>query len=94
MREFPKNLYGRENELTLCFHAAQRHMNRKHATELIEGTGVPGQIIAIDKLGPSIACAEGAIRVLRIQRPGKKPVTGAEYVRSQSLELGDRLEGE
>jgi methionyl-tRNA formyltransferase len=65
-----------------------------HGTEIIEGTGVPGQIIAIDKLGPSIACADGAIRVLRIQRPGKKPVTGAEYVRSQSLELGDRLEGE
>lgn len=64
-----------------------------HVTEIREGRGIPGKILQIERSGPVVACASGALLIHRIQRPGKRAVTGAEYVNALNLEVGDSLEG-
>ena len=50
-----------------------------------EGKGAPGQVID-DKL--TIACGEGAIRILELQRAGKQPMKADEYLRGLPLAAG------
>jgi methionyl-tRNA formyltransferase len=50
-----------------------------------EGKGAPGQVID-DRL--TIACADGAIRILELQRAGKQPMKADEYLRGLPLAAG------
>jgi methionyl-tRNA formyltransferase len=45
---------------------------------LTEGSGVPGTILD-DTL--TVACGEGAVRLVELQRPGRRPVGAAEFLR-------------
>ena len=56
-----------------------------HVAEVVEGSGLAGFVLD----GFTIACAQGAVRITRAQRPGKKPMDAADVLRG--LELGDRL---
>ncbi|MDE0851406.1 methionyl-tRNA formyltransferase [Yoonia sp.] len=56
-----------------------------HVAEVVEGSGLAGSVLD----GFTIACAQGAVRITRAQRPGKKPMDAADVLRG--LELGDRL---
>ncbi len=51
----------------------------------------PGAVLDGGKERLLVACGEGAIEVLTIQTPGKKPMTAAEFQRGRRLGLGDRL---
>ena len=62
-----------------------------HSTQIADGDGVPGTVIAHDKQGPRIACGEGAITLTRLQRPGKRAMDGADFLRGASLPVGARL---
>ncbi len=42
-----------------------------------------GRIIAADRQGIDIACGEGALRLLRVQREGGKPVSAADYLNAR-----------
>jgi len=42
-----------------------------------------GRVIAADKRGIDIACGEGALRLLRVQREGGKPVSAADYLNAR-----------
>jgi methionyl-tRNA formyltransferase len=57
-------------------------------TELAEGAGPAGSVLD-DTL--RIACGVGAVRVLELQRSGKKPMTAAEFLRGFPLPTGTRL---
>ncbi len=46
------------------------------------GTLLPGTLLD-DRL--SVACADGAVRLTRVQRPGKAPVDGAAFLRGFAL---------
>ncbi len=59
-----------------------------HATRIAEGAGAAGTIIALDPDGPRVACGEGAVTLTRLQRPGRKAVSGADYLRGYPLETG------
>jgi methionyl-tRNA formyltransferase len=50
-----------------------------------EGKGAPGQVID-DTL--TIACGDGAIRILELQRAGKQPMKADEYLRGLPLSSG------
>ncbi|MGD9806612.1 MAG: methionyl-tRNA formyltransferase [Hyphomicrobiaceae bacterium] len=50
---------------------------------VVEGSGEPGALL--DPKGPVIACGEGAIRLVEVQRAGKKPMSGAELARGFDL---------
>ncbi len=55
---------------------------------LSAGDGVPGEALD-DAL--SIACGSGAVRLTHLQRAGKKPMNGQEFLRGQSIATGARL---
>ena len=50
--------------------------------------GPPGTVLD-DAL--TIACGEGAVRVLEVQRSGKKPMAAGEFLRGFPLAPGTRL---
>jgi methionyl-tRNA formyltransferase len=55
------------------------------ACESIAAEGKPGEIIGDDL---AIACAEGAIRCLRVQREGRAAMTASELLRGLSIPRG------
>jgi methionyl-tRNA formyltransferase len=54
-----------------------------------EGAGAPGEVLT----GPGlrIACGEGALDILRLQRPGRAPVDAAAFLRGNPIPAGTRL---
>ncbi len=62
-----------------------------HKTQVVEGRGRPGEVIeaAGDRL--VVAAGEGAVRLLIIQLPGKKPASAAEVLRGHRIQPGDLM---
>ena len=56
--------------------------------ELTDGAGVPGDVLN-DRL--TIACGDGAIRILELQRAGKGPMKAQDFLRGTPLEPGMQL---
>lgn len=54
---------------------------------LSEGAGTPGTVISANG-APVIACAEGAVRLDEVQRAGKRPMSGEDFLRGVSLSEG------
>ncbi len=52
------------------------------------GSGLPGEVLDD---GLAIACGEGAVRLMELQRAGGKPVTAEEFVRGARIEKGKRI---
>ncbi len=48
----------------------------------------PGKILAAGPEGIEVACGSGSLKLTELQRPGRKPVTAAEFARQ--LDLSDR----
>ncbi|MET0576630.1 MAG: methionyl-tRNA formyltransferase [Mesorhizobium sp.] len=55
---------------------------------LADGNGNPGEIID-DQL--TVACGNGAVRLVGVQRAGGRPVSAQEFLRGTKLEKGMRL---
>jgi methionyl-tRNA formyltransferase len=55
---------------------------------LAEGRGNPGEILD-DRL--TVACGEGAVRLVEVQRAGGKPAGAEEFLRGTKLEKGMKL---
>jgi methionyl-tRNA formyltransferase len=55
---------------------------------LVAGSGLPGEVLD-DHL--AIACANGAIRILELQRAGKAPMKAADFLRGTPLRPPMRL---
>jgi methionyl-tRNA formyltransferase len=56
--------------------------------ELASGKGTPGDVLD-DRL--AIACADGAIRILELQRAGKQPMKAVDFLRGTPLKPPARL---
>jgi methionyl-tRNA formyltransferase len=56
--------------------------------EIADSSGEPGSVLD-DRL--KIACAQGALRVLELQRAGKRPMKADEFLRGTSLKPPARL---
>jgi methionyl-tRNA formyltransferase len=54
-----------------------------------QGGGAPGAILD-DRL--TIACLDGAVRIVELQRAGRQAMTAEEFVRGVSLKPGTRIE--
>ena len=65
--------------------------------EALAGDGpareTPGMVIAAGPSGIEVQTGEGRLRVLRLQRPGKRPMSAAELLNGRSLAPGQRLGG-
>ncbi|MEA2906197.1 MAG: methionyl-tRNA formyltransferase [Alphaproteobacteria bacterium] len=57
-------------------------------TTRADGSGVPGTVLD-DKL--TIACGEGAIRLLELQRAGRQAMKADEFLRGTAIHTGARL---
>lgn len=61
---------------------------RVHSAEVAEGSGVPGSVLD-DALG--IACGDGVIRPLLVQRAGRGVMTAEELLRGFAIPAGTQL---
>ena len=57
-----------------------------HATRIVQGSGQPGEILALTKTGLVIACGEGAVEVISLQAEGGKRMAAPDYFRGHPLE--------
>jgi methionyl-tRNA formyltransferase len=46
---------------------------------------VPGAVVAAGASGIDVATGHGVLRLLRVQRPGKRPVSAADFANAQAL---------
>jgi len=56
-----------------------------------DGSGEPGEVLAIDAQGPLVACGTGALRLVEVQRPGGKRLAAFDWARAVALRVGQRL---
>jgi methionyl-tRNA formyltransferase len=54
-----------------------------------EGSGPPGTVIDQEL---TVACGEGAVKILVLQRAGRQPMKAAEFLRGTPVPAGTRLE--
>lgn len=57
-------------------------------SSLANGVGAPGEVLD-DAL--TVACGQGAVRLVEVQRAGKRPVTAPEFLRGFPLPRGTKL---
>ncbi len=67
----------------ICHSSLAGETLKIHAAELDEGAGAPGQILAADRQGLSVACGDGVLRLTRLQLPGGKPLAFADLLNSR-----------
>jgi methionyl-tRNA formyltransferase len=51
--------------------------------EVVEGSGAAGQVLTADKSGIVVACGQGALRILELQREGGKRLTPEQFLAGQ-----------
>ena len=53
--------------------------------EPVDGGGAPGQVLQADAGGIVVACGEGALRLIELQKPGGKRLKAAEFLKGFPL---------
>ncbi len=71
-----------------CWCFWQRTRIKVLEAEVVAGIGEPGTVIALPL---TVACGEGALALIRVQREGRKPVGADELQRGFPIPLGARL---
>ena len=54
-------------------------------------SGEPGTVLAADRNGILVACGEGALRLLELQKAGGKRLAAAQFLAGTPLPVGTRL---
>lgn len=54
----------------------------------VKGQGTPGEVLAGEL---TIACRDGALQLIEVQRAGKKPMAGADFSRGFAMAPGTRI---
>jgi len=54
-------------------------------------TGTPGEVLEAEGEGPLVACGRNAVRLLEVQPPGKKSMSGRDFLNGHRLRPGDRF---
>jgi methionyl-tRNA formyltransferase len=62
-----------------------------HKTEVVDGSGRPGELIEAAGNRLVVAAGEGAVRLLVVQLEGKKPATAADFLRGHHAQPGDLM---
>lgn len=56
-----------------------------------DANAAPGEIVSVSADGPVVACGQGAVRLLELQRAGGKRLPAAAFLQSRPLKVGERL---
>ncbi len=59
---------------------------------LAQAAGTPGEVVAAQGDAITVACGEGALALLELQRPGGRRMAAAEFLRGRPLAPGARFE--
>ena len=59
--------------------------------DVADGSGSPGEVLGADDQGLRVATGSGAVRFLRLQRPGGKMLNTGEFLRGFPVAAGTRL---
>ena len=59
--------------------------------EPAEDKGKPGEVISVDKKSFTVACGEGALKIVSLQPEGKKKMDTASFLLGNKIETGTRL---
>jgi methionyl-tRNA formyltransferase len=62
-----------------------------YRTAVDRASGEPGEILDASEDRLLVACEEGAVEILELQREGRQRMTAAEFVKGYDLRIGDRL---
>jgi methionyl-tRNA formyltransferase len=54
-------------------------------------SGEPGKVLAADRLGITVACGKGALRLEMLQRPGGKAQPAAQFLQAMPILIGDQF---
>ncbi len=65
-----------------------------HKTQPVAGQGEPGAVLTATDDELIVAAGEGAVRLLTVQVPGKRPMGAADFLRGHHVQPGDRMGGE
>lgn len=71
------------NPWPICHSVLEGAAVKVHAAGLGAGRGAPGHIISAGKDGLEVACAEGSLRLTRVQLAGGKPLEFADLFNSR-----------
>ncbi len=55
------------------------------------GSAPPGEVLGADKHGIVVACGQGALRILELQREGGRRLSAQEFLSGNELKVGERL---
>ena len=56
----------------------------------VPAAGAPGTVVAASAAGVTVACGHNSLALLRVQRPGRQPISVKDFANTQGL-LGSRL---
>lgn len=56
-----------------------------------DGSGEPGQVLAIDASGMRVACGDGSVVIREIQAAGRKRMAVAQFAAGRGIAVGDLL---
>jgi methionyl-tRNA formyltransferase len=59
--------------------------------EVVDNSGVAGEILSADKTGIVIGCGQYALRILELQREGGRRLTAAEFLAGHALKAGEKF---
>ena len=72
------------NPWPICFTQMQGNTVKIYAAELDENAGNPGEILAADKTGITVATTEGALKITQLQPQGKKPMSAQDFLNGRA----------
>lgn len=61
------------------------------ASEPVEGSGRPGEVISLENGRITVACGEGAVALLSVLPEGKKRMSAADFIHGRRISVGDIL---
>ena len=79
------------NPFPLCNFNYDRLNIKVWQASLQEGLGLPGQVLAVDRLGVTVACGSGAVRLEILQKPGGKAQFTAQFLQAVPIKVGTVL---
>ncbi|KZL23780.1 methionyl-tRNA formyltransferase [Pseudovibrio sp. WM33] len=60
-------------------------------SSVADGSGAAGEVLLVDDTTLTIACGSGAIKLVQVQRAGKKAMSAEEFLRGSKLSAGDTV---
>jgi methionyl-tRNA formyltransferase len=72
-------------------HASGSEVKLFGARTAEDAAGTPGDVLAVDHHGMTVACGTGAVRITSVHPAGKRRVTPLEWARGRGVQPGERL---